>query len=113
MTDKGLAARIHCHCQARGTSEDNNNNNNNNNLYLYSLLLKKEKRLFSNILRSFQASKCDDCQMSLFPAAHRRPIACFLEQSFSACYIRLQATGRFQWSQLVAVSCLCDYINTV
>ena len=55
MTDKGLAARIHCHCQARGTSEDNNNN-----LFLYSLLLKKEKRLFSNILRSFQASKCDD-----------------------------------------------------
>ena len=110
MTDKGLAARIHCHCQARGTSEDNNNNNN---LYLYSLLLKKEKRLFSNILRSFQASKCDDCQMSLSPAAHRRPIACFLEQSFSACYIRLQATGRFQWSQLVAVSCLCDYIDTV
>ena len=52
MTDKGLAARIHCHCQARGTSEDKNNNNN---LYLYSLLLKKEKRLFSNILRSFQA----------------------------------------------------------
>ena len=79
MTDKGLAARIHCHCQARGTSEDKNNNNN---LYLYSLLLKKEKRLFSNILRSFQASKCDDCQMSLSPSVRRRPIACFWSKVF-------------------------------